>query len=137
MSNKTIRSLFETRLKTWAAARSTPLPIAYENVGFSTPDTTYLRAFMLPGDTDSADLAGTLRNRVGVYQINIVCPANKGPGEGQGIAAELEALFPNNLVLTSSGFKVQTISPVRERKAIDADGRYTVPVDFAYRSDST
>ncbi len=137
MSNKIIRSLFESRLKTWAAARSPALPIAFENNGFDQPTGTYLRTFMLPADTSSADLAGTLRDRTGIFQINIVCPQDKGPGEGQGISAELDALFPNNLRLTQGAFAVQTVSPVRERRGISSDDRYTVPVDFEYRSDST
>lgn len=137
MSTKTIRALYEKRLEDWAKARVPVLPIAFENVGFTPPKTTYLRAFMLPASTTSADLAGEMRDRIGVFQVNIVCPTGKGPGEGQGIAAELDALFPNNLRLTSGAFTVQSVSPLRERPAIPSDDRYTVPVDLQYRSDST
>lgn len=137
MSQKLIRSLFEARLKTWADARVPKLPIAFENVQFTPPLTTYLSAYQMPASTSSADLEGSLKNRIGVFQVNIVCPTGSGPGEGQGIAAELDALFPNNLRLTSGGFTVQIVTPTRERQPVSADNRFTVPVDFQYRSDST
>jgi hypothetical protein len=137
MSQKTIRSLLESRLKAWAAARVPALPIAFENASFTPPQGAYLAAYLLPADTTSQDLEGSLRNRAGVFQVNIVCPTGKGPAEGQTIAAELDALFPANLRLTSGPFVLQTTSPTRERSAIQSDDRYTVPVDFTYRSDST
>lgn len=137
MSQKTIRSLFESRLKAWASARAPALPIAFENAAFTPTEKAYLAAYLLPADTTSQDLEGTLRNRLGVFQINVVCPIGKGPAEGQSIAAELDALFPAYLRLTSGAFTVQTTSPTRERGAIQTDDRYTIPVDFTYRSDST
>lgn len=135
MSEQLIRSLYEGRLKAWAAARVPALPVAWENVSFTPPVGTYLRAFLLPGDTRSRDLYGDNRHRVGVFQVNLVCPAGNGPGVAGGIAAELEALFPMNLILTSGAFSVTQVSPLRRRAAL-TDDRYTVPVDFQYRSDT-
>lgn len=138
MSDRLIRQLFEARLKTWADARAPALPVAFENVTFTPPanGSTYLRAFLLPADTTSRDLAGDNRNRSGVFQINIVAPIGTGPGAAEGIAAELEALFPMNLLLTSGTFQVLQTSPVRKRRGITEDARYTVPVDFEYQSDT-
>ena len=137
MSNQTIRALFETRLKAWADAHTPALPIAFENVQFTPPTGLYLAAYLLPADTSSQDLEGALRNRLGVFQVNIVAPAGTGPGPGQAIAAELDALFPVNLRLTNAGFFVQTTSPTRERSAVSSEDRHMVPVDLTYRSDST
>lgn len=137
MSQKTIRALYEDRLKTWAQVHNPVLPIAYENVPFTPPAGTYLAVFLLPADTTSKDLAGSLRDRTGVFQINVVCPVGNGPGVGQGIAAELDALFPNNLRLTSGAFTVQSVTPTRERPPVPTVDRFTVPVDLQYRSDST
>jgi hypothetical protein len=136
MSEKLIRSLFEGRLKTWAAARVPPLVVAWENVTMTPPAGVYLRAFLLRGDTTSRDLAGDNRHRVGVFQVNIICPSNKGAGEGESIAAELDALFPMNLVLTSGSFSVTQTSPLRTRPAIVDPDRYTIPVDYQYRADT-
>ena len=136
MSDQLIRKLYETRLANWAAGRSTPLKVAFENMAFTPPAGVYLRAFMLPAETTSRDLAGDNRHRSGVFQINIVAPIGKGPGEAEGIAAELEALFPMNLQLTSGSFQVLQTTPVRKRSGIQADDRYTVPVDFQYQADT-
>lgn len=136
MSDKLIRSLYEGRLKTWAAARVPALLVAWENVGFTPPTGAYLRAFLLRADTTSEDLEGVHKARIGVFQVNISCPPNAGPGAAESIAAELEALFPNNLQLTSGGFMVQSITPLRVRAAITDPDRYTVPVDFEYRADT-
>lgn len=135
MSDKSIRSLLEARLATWAAARTPALPVAWENVTFTPPDGAYLRAFILRAETTSQDLAGALRNRLGIFQVNIVAPGGAGAGPAEAIAAELEALFPNNLRLTSAGGTVQAVTPLRTRPAIPDGDRYTVPVDFTYRAD--
>jgi hypothetical protein len=135
MSEKLIRSLYEGRLKTWASARLPALTVAWENVTMTPPTGAYLRAFLLRGDTTSRDLYGDNRHRVGVFQVNIVCPGGTGPGAAEGIAAELDTLFPMNLILTSGAFSVTQVTPLRTRPALP-DDRYTVPVDFAYRADT-
>jgi hypothetical protein len=136
MSDKLVRSLYEARLKTWADARVPALPIAFENVTFTPPVSAYLRAFILRAPTGSLDLAGAMKNRLGIFQVNIVCPIGNGPGSAETIAAELETLFTNNLRLTNGGFTVQSTSPLRVGPAL-VDDRYTVPVDFTYRADET
>lgn len=136
MSEKLIRSLYEGRMKTWAAARVPPLVVAWENITITPPAGAYLRAFLLRGDTTSRDLAGDNRHRVGVFQVSISCPPNTGPGAAESIAAELDTLFPMNLVLTSGSFSVTQTSPLRVRPGISDPDRYTVPVDFEYRADT-
>lgn len=137
MSERLIRSLYEGRLKTWAAARSPALQVAWENVDFSPPTGTYLRAFLLRGETTSQDIAGAMKNRIGIFQVSIVCITGNGPGSAEAIAAELETLFPVNLRLTNGSFAVQIISPLRVRQPVPEPDRYVLPVDFAYRADET
>jgi hypothetical protein len=68
MSNKLCRQAIESRLNTWAGTtRSPALPVAWENVPFTAPTTTYLRAFLLPANTSGIDLAGAGRTYTGVY----------------------------------------------------------------------
>lgn len=97
---------------------------------------TYLRAFLLPAFTASQDLLGTHRLRVGIFQISIVCRAGQGPGEAEGIAAEIEAQFPLNLRLTTTGLTVQVISPVETARAITEPDAYILPVSFRFRADT-
>lgn len=137
MSTKLVRVILESRLATWAAARSPALRVAYENAPF-TPTTgeTYLRANMLPAPTQSDDLLGTHRGYLGVFQVSVVRPINVGPGLALDIAAELDTLFPVNGRYTSGAVTVQVISPPSAAPAFQAENEYIVPVSFQYRADT-
>lgn len=137
MSQKKCRAAFEGRLATWAAARSPALRISYQNVPFTpAAGETYLKAFLLPADTTSDDLAGDHTAYRGVFQVSVVGPINKGSGAVEGIAEEMEALFYTNLQLSVSSLLVQQITPARVAPALQDESTYTVPVSFSYRSDS-
>ncbi|MDV7209906.1 DUF4128 domain-containing protein [Azotobacter beijerinckii] len=136
MSNRLIRSLYEQRLASWAAARS--LQVAWQNVPFTPPATgIYLRAFLLPANTDSLDLEGAHRLFTGIFQVSIVAPNGKGSGAAEQLAVDLDALYPNNLRLASGDFSVQIITPCSQGPAIPGDISYMIPVSFTYRADST
>lgn len=136
MSEKEIRAAYEGRLAAWAAARSPSLRISYENVPFTPANgETYLKAFLLPGDTTSDDLAGDHEAHRGVFQVSVVSPTNIGSGVANGIAKEIAAQFYTNLRLTVSGVTVQQITPCRVAAALQGDSDYTVPVSFSYRAD--
>ncbi len=139
MSHKRVRQLLESRLATWAAARSPALLIAWENQPFTPPAGTYLRAFLLPAQTDSQTLDGVHRLYTGVFQVSVIAPDSTGPGATEGIADEIAALFPNNLRLTiaSPAFVVQLVSPMSQTQGIQTPDRYTVPVSAQYRADTT
>lgn len=134
MYTKLIRTLYEQRLATWAATKS--LTVAWQNALFTAPAGAYLRAFLLPADTDSQDLAGAHRAYTGVFQVSIVAPAGQGSVVAETLAAELDALFPNNLLLSSGAFGVQIVSPCSAGPAIQDGTRYTLPVWFRYRADT-
>jgi hypothetical protein len=138
MTQPRIRQLMESRLSTWAAARVPALPVAWEGVPFDPPDTTYLRAFLMPAPTDSLTLRGNHRLYTGIFQVSVVAPVSAGPGAAEGIAEEIAALFPNALRLTiaSPAFVLRTISPMSIARGIQTPDRYTVPVFTQYRSDT-
>lgn len=137
MSTKLIRTLFETRLKNWAAARVPALRIHYEDTAF-TPNAneTYLRCFTLPARTGSEDLEGIHRIYTGIWQVSIVKPANGGAGAASGIAEELAALFPQNLQLTSGSFMVAVRQPMGPGPLIIDATTSTMPVSCNYRADT-
>lgn len=136
MSHLIIELAYEARLKAWAAARTPPLRIAYENDQFI-PQTgeTYLRAFTLPATTTSIDLRGAHRGYTGIFQVNIVGPVGGGSGKIKAIVAELDALFPMNLRLVSGSLPFQIITPVKQGPAITDDSTYTVSASLTYRAD--
>jgi hypothetical protein len=138
MSDRIIRSLFETRLKAWATVRAPVLPIAYEDVAFTPPadGSPYLRAFLLPANATSEDLEGKHTAYRGVFQVCVVMKAGGGRGAAGLIADEIAALFPNNLPMTKADFTVYVRSPMATASAQQGDTTTTLPLSFQYRADS-
>lgn len=138
MSDRIIRSLFEARLKSWADARLPKLPIAYEDVAFTPPadGAPYLKVFLLPGNTDSEDLAGQHTSYRGVFQISVVTKSGSGRGAAGLIAEEIATLFPNNLALMKAGFTVFVRSPMSAAAALQGETSNSLPLSFQYRADT-
>jgi len=138
MSDRIIRSLFEARLKAWADARTPKLVIAYECVTFTPPagGATYLRAYLMPGNTDSEDLAGKHTSYRGVFQVSVVTASGSGTGGAGLIAEEIAQLYPNNLPLTKADFTVYVRSPMATAPAIQGETTSTSPLSFQYRADT-
>ena len=79
MSDVLIGAAFESRLKAWAASKTPPIPVAYENVSFKPPALArYIAAYLLPANTGSDMLDGGDRIYNGIFQASIVLPANVG-----------------------------------------------------------
>ena len=139
MSQKRVRQAIEGRLASWAAARVPALRIAFENASFTpaSASETYLRAHLLPADTRSQTLDGVHRAWSGIYQVTVHAALNTGPGGAEGIAVELDALFPNNLRITAGGLTTQVVAPVSAGVPEQSADRYLLPVYFTYRADAT
>lgn len=133
MSDKTIRAALEGRLATWAATQS--LTVAYENVGYTQPTGTYLRAWLLPADRTSGDLEGKLTTFMGIFQIDVVGVEGVGSGTVSGIVDLIAAQFPTNLLITKSGLTIRTIGPISTHPGEYEPGRYIVKVSIPYRCD--
>ena len=134
MSNKLIRSLLQSRLNAWATAK--PIPVAWDNVKFMPPTGSYIRASLLPADTQSIDLEGAHRGYMGLFQLSVHVPLGSGPNAAETLTDELSALFPMALRLESGSFWVQITSPCSAYPGIPGDTHYMVPVRFRYRADT-
>ena len=88
----------------------------------------YLRAFILPADTTSADLKGDHRCFKGIFQVSIVLAAGIGPGKAETIAEQIAALFPVNDRLPAGAGEVMIFTPMSESAPIVEAGNYTIPV---------
>ena len=137
MSDRIIRSLFESRLKAWADTRVPKLAIAFEDVVFTPPDGPYLKAFLLPANPDSEDLEGKHIAYRGVFQVSVVTKSGSGRGAAGLIAEDIAALFPNNLALTKSDFSVFVRSPMGTAPALQGETTSTLALSFQYRADTT
>ncbi len=128
-----IRSAFENRLSGWADARLPPIPVAWENVNFSS-SLTYLRAYVLPAET-TTDLEGAYRGYSGIFQASIFVPRGTGVNDAQEIVEELDALFPVNDRITVSGLTVQIITPMSPSPWRQDDDFISTAVRTRYRAD--
>lgn len=136
MSHAIIASIYEAKLIAWSKARAEPIKVVFENVQYDPADgETYLRGFLLPGDTASSTLAGDHRAFIGVYQVSIVAPANTGKTKTNPLEVELTSLFPLYARDTKAGITVVTMSPVDPGPGIPDPPTFTVPVSFEYRAD--
>jgi len=136
VSRALIRAALESRLATWAAARTPVLAIAWENVAAPSAP-LYLRANLLPATTTSDTLDGAHRAYRGLLQVMVVAPIGAGPAVADAIAGELEALFPVNLRLPQGGLAVHITNPASAAPALQDDTSYRVPVSIPYRVDVT
>lgn len=130
MSQQRIRSAFESRLATWAASKA--LPVVWQNVGAGNMTGDHLRAFLLPAQTLSMDIAGEHRGYRGVFQVSIFTRPNIGANRAEVLAGELDELFPVALRMLSAGLTVQVMTPMASRPSIVETDWYSVPVDCRY-----
>lgn len=138
MSQTLVRDAFEQRLASWAAAQSPAIPVAYQGVEFKPPATGhYLRAFLLPNNTNSNTLDQLHRQYRGFFQVSIVMPSGSGMGAAEALVSALDALFPPSEPITSGAIKVTVTSPMSAAAAIDENGRDVIPVSCAYQADTT
>lgn len=132
MSQAIIRAALEGRLKTWADAE--PVTVAWENVEFNPPTSAYLRANLLPNDTEMRDLQGRHRGYIGIFQVSIVLPIGVGAAAASGWITELDTLFSTETPITVGSVRIYITRPMSAAPALQDEGRYIVPVSCEYRS---
>lgn len=135
MSDATIRKAFETRIAIWAAGLSPVLPIAYENHAFIPPaNKRYGRCFVLPGQTSVADLGATVKDFVGVFQLTLVLPINKGTADSSTLAQSLDTAFPAGQPMLQDGLRIWIVGAMSMGPALPDPDSYRIPVSAPYRA---
>ena len=71
MTQRTLRNEVETKLKTWAESKSPVIQIAYENVSFTKPTTTFVEVYISPAATVNPTVNAKRATQYGIIQINI------------------------------------------------------------------
>lgn len=94
MTQKTIRSEVEAKIKAWAAVQSPPIPIAYENVAFTKPDTTFIELYIIPATTVNQTVSAARKTLAGLIQFNIYTKEGVGTKKSEELAQTLIDLFP-------------------------------------------
>ena len=133
MSQQRIRAAFESRLATWAASKA--LPVVWQNVGAGNMTGDHLRAYLLPAQTLSMDIAGEHRGYRGVFQVSIFTSPGIGANRAEVLARELDELFPVAERILSAGVTVQIMTPMATRPAVSETDWFHLPVDCRYAAD--
>lgn len=133
MSQARIRNAFESRLATWAASKA--LPVVWQNVGAGNMTGDHLRAYLLPAQTLSMDIAGEHRGYRGVFQVSIFTSPGIGANRAEVLARELDELFPVAERILSAGVTVQIMTPMATRPAVSETDWFHLPVDCRYAAD--
>lgn len=129
MTQRTLRKEIEDKVAAWAATKS--IPIAYENVTFVKPSTTFVELYIIPATTVNHTVAAKRATLYGIVQFNIYCKSGEGTKKSEDIAQELIDLFP---VVP----KVGTVSIEQTGKIMNSfyDSQWRVlPVSFRYRQE--
>lgn len=135
MSHLIIKAAFETRLATWAAAQSPPLPVAFENDDFQPTTGTFVAGFLVPAETVSLTLDQTHRQYKGLYQVSIYGEVDVGTGYLIGLAESLDTIFSPASPLVQSLIKIYVTRPMSLGPAIQDGGHFILPVSFEYHLD--
>lgn len=136
MSNAAIRSAFESVLKTWADAQVPPVQVAQENTAFRQPAGRHLRAFLLPDDTESRDIARANRAFGGVFQVSVVEPLGAGPVAAEAVCAAISALYPLSAPFVSGGLQIWVTRPLSAAPALPERDHYVIPMSLGYSADT-
>ena len=92
MTQRTLRKEIEDKVAAWAATKS--IPIAYENVTFVKPSTTFIELYIIPATTVNPTVAAKRATLYGMIQFNIYCKSGEGSKKSEDLAQELIDLFP-------------------------------------------
>lgn len=134
MSHLNVRLAFQQRLAVWATGKG--LRVAYEGVEFEpAADETYLRAFVLPASTQTLTLEGIDRVYTGIFQVSVIAPSGRGTGDAEGLADELDSVFPAFLRIQRGDLEVMVLTPIEQGPVIQDSNMMTVPASFQYRAD--
>jgi len=130
MSVAIIRKLMETRL----AAMSPALATAWENSTYTpVAGVPYQRVEFLRAEPETPTM-DTFRREIGIMQVTLMYPLNKGAGDAESRAELIRAQFPKALRLSGSGINVDFASSPHVMSGFRDEDRWAAPVRVRYFS---
>lgn len=133
---KAIRTALETALNTWAAAQSPVVPIAYQNVGYTPAiGTLYVRASMIPAETQNPSLGDAMKRYTGIMQLNIYGKDGNGSGANETVSDSLLSYFARGESFVSGGVTVRILQSPSINPPLNDAGWYITPVAIRYQAD--
>jgi hypothetical protein len=130
MSEVAIRRAIEQRLNSMTPA----LVTAWENATFKPqPSVAYQRVQMVPAIPDNVANMTMFHRLQGLYQVQLMYPLDKGPGDAEGRYEAIKARFPKGLSITQDGVTVTISGTVYRSGASTKDGdRWSLTVRIPY-----
>lgn len=131
-----IRAALITQVTAAGGANITASRIAWENKSFLPGSARWYRVTFLPGSYRAAAIGVGSQNRhVGILQIDIFDPPNKGDAVTQTEAERIAAAFKRGTILTYSGVSVRCERAYRGSGDSSDPSWFHVPVKIEWRAD--
>ena len=128
----TIRGDIESRLVTFAAAQTPPIPVALEGTPFTRPLSGFwFELFFLPSTTTNVNISGKHIRQRGMVQINVWTQDGHGSGALEAMANNVAALYP---VVPITQNTIITKYPATGVQRQDSQWR-CIPVYVTYRQE--
>jgi hypothetical protein len=110
--------------------------VAWPNRTFAPPTSMWYRVTWMPGIPQAAAVGSTAQNRhVGVYQVDVFAPGNKGAKAANDAAKIIIAAYKRGTTLTSAGATVYCDNAYMLTGVQEDTGLYHLPVRVHYRAD--
>ena len=132
MTQHTLRKEIEDKVATWAGSKNPVIKIAYENVAFTKPDSTFVELYIIPATTVNNTVDSKRVTLLGLIQFNIYSKSGEGAKKSEMLAQEIIDLFP---VYPKTGTVSIEQTGSIERPLYDAQWR-VLPVRIRYRQET-
>jgi len=129
-----VRSELESKLATFAAAQSPPIPVSWQGVPFTKPASSpFIECFIISASTNVVTVDGTRQRERGTFQCNIWWPSGVGAGKVEALAKSLAAVYP---VVPKTGTVSIEDAANTGQLVLDQSGWIIQPISFPYRVES-
>jgi len=128
MSQKSIRTAFETRL----ASLSPALPIAHDNEPFTPPSGPYISCSLLPATPETPGLDEATSIDRGIFQILLHYPRGGLAGAAETKAEAVQSHFPPGLVLSHGTITLRVRGKAAIAVGLEMPDRYVIPLSVRY-----
>jgi hypothetical protein len=110
------------------------LEVSWPNVNFDPPENeSYIVVKQFPnGNTRYSQTGSDPQLYIGILQITVITPLNKGPSDATQIAGEVAEHFNTGLIMRSGVAKVVVTKAPEVATAITTDSSYDVPISVEY-----
>ena len=132
MSDVVIRKLLETKLNTLSVG----VPTAWQNVPFTpVAGTAYQQVTILPARTENPTMGDGFKREVGIFEVKLFHPQNKGSQDSVARAEVIKAGFKRGTTMSEGVVRVLIDEHPFTSQGIPSGTWFVVPVSVPYSAD--